>query len=561
VSSAVDSLQRTRQREAAQVNDVLEVMTSLASLDFHARARVLGDGPLDALAQVANMLSEELQATQEAMATARAAAEAATEAKSRFLAHMSHEIRTPLTALLGFADLLLAPKLTESERLNYAMIIRRNGEHLLSVINDILDLSRVEAGRLHVERVPCSPARILSDVASLLRGRADEVGLHFEAHLVTPIPAVVVTDPTRIRQILLNFVGNAVKFTRKGAVRVLARVDGVHLVVEVVDTGIGIAPEHLPNLFHAFTQGDLSMARRFGGSGLGLAISKALAEALGGSISVDSELGRGSTFRLSLPIESGDSSETVDALPVDFPAPLAAPPRLAGSVLVAEDGVDNQVLATILLRSYGLTVAVAADGEMAVQRTLEAWRHGTPFDVVLMDMQMPVLDGYQATTSLRRAGYDRPIVALTAHAMAGERERCIEAGCDDYIRKPIDRRELLQSLRRHLQPPTAEGAATALLHSSFADDSEMVEIIQRFVASLPERVAALRAEARVPGSQTLVRLAHQLKGAAGGYGFGPISEAAATLEAAARSGGEHANVLRAVEELADVCARARTGRS
>jgi CheY-like chemotaxis protein/HPt (histidine-containing phosphotransfer) domain-containing protein len=481
-------------------------------------------------------------------------------AKSQFLTHMSHEIRTPLTALLGFADLLLQPKLTESERLNYAMIIRRNGEHLLQVINDILDLSRVEAGRLSVERISCVPAWILSEVASLMRVRAKESGLEFEARIATPIPRFLHSDPTRLRQILLNLVGNAVKFTRRGVVRLLARVDGERLVVEVVDTGIGIAPEQLQVLFQPFTQADLSLTRRFGGSGLGLAISKTLAEALGGTISVESEIGRGSTFRLSLPFEPG--GETIDSLeqmPTDRPAPLASATRLAGNVLVVEDGVDNQVLITTLLRGYGVTVAVTGDGQVAVQRALDAWRNGTPFDLILMDMQMPVMDGYKATASLRRAGYPKPIVALTAHAMAGERERCLEAGCDDYVRKPIGRSELLAALEEYL-PAAPQSAEDPALYSTFAGDAEMAEIIERFVAQLPQRIAALRVEARAPGSEALQRLAHQLKGAAGGYGFEPISEAAAALEQAVKAEGAQAAVQQALEALVDVCARARAGR-
>jgi CheY-like chemotaxis protein len=216
------------------------------------------------------------------------------------------------------------------------------------------------------------------------------------------------------------------------------------------------------------------------------------------------------------------------------------------------------VLITTLLRGYGLAVVVASDGQAAVERAIDVWRSGAPFDLILMDMQMPLMDGYQATATLRARGYTNPIVALTAHAMAGERERCLEAGCDEYIRKPIERGELLYVLRHYLREASSAGDDGALT-SSFSSDAEMAEIIARFVASLPQRIAALRSEARAGGTGQLLRLAHQLRGAAGGYGFAPISEAAAELEAALKVGGEQAAVLQAVDNLADLCSRARTG--
>jgi signal transduction histidine kinase/CheY-like chemotaxis protein/HPt (histidine-containing phosphotransfer) domain-containing protein len=539
-------------RDQSQIDAVLDVMLSMAGLDFGRRAPVYGDGPLDALAQGVNMLSEELEAAQDAMSKARAAAEAATVAKSLFLAHMSHEIRTPLTALLGFADLLSVPTLSESDRLNYAMIIRRNGEHLLSVLNDVLDLSRIEAGRLSLEKIAFSPTQILHEVASLMRVRARESGLEFSVALDTPVPARISGDPTRVRQILLNLVGNAIKFTRQGEVAVRVRLDGASLVFAVADTGIGIAADQQAVLFQPFQQGDRSMTRRYGGSGLGLSISRALAEALGGVITVESTPGRGSTFRLVLPVEPG--GPMVDHLDVEPRERLQAHAavRFSGSVLVAEDGVDNQVLITMLLRGYGLTVAVVADGQTAIERALDAARNGTPFDLVLMDMQMPVVDGYLATSELRKAGYDKPIVALTAHAMAGERERCLACGCDDYVRKPIERAELVAALARILPAaPDDEGP----LHSSYAADPAMQPLIARFVRRLPDRVAALRVESRAPGSEKLSLLLHRLKGAAGGFGYQPISAAAAAVEQLLREGREHALVLRALDQLFAACAR------
>jgi CheY-like chemotaxis protein/HPt (histidine-containing phosphotransfer) domain-containing protein len=490
-------------------------------------------------------------------------AEVSNRAKSAFLATMSHELRTPLTALLGFADLLTSPSLGESDRLNYTLIIRRNGEHLLSLINDILDLSKIEAGKLSLERIDCNPAQILSDVEALMRVRAAESGLDFGVSLKTLVPATVRTDPTRLQQILLNLVSNAVKFTQRGGVRVEVRYDPgpagsrPSLAVDVIDTGIGMSPEQLKGLFQPFHQVDVSMRRRFGGTGLGLAICKHLATALGGDISVKSTPGQGSTFTLSLPVEVPPGAPLIESLsetPSDLDAPLRTRPleRLRGSVLLVEDGPDNQVLLSTILRGLGLSVTLAENGQLGVERAT-----GGSFDLILMDMQMPVLDGYGATRALRRQNYRGTIIALTAHALISERERCLSAGCDDYLSKPIDRKALLALLARYLaraEEPAPRQAASppeAPLRSSYADDPEMAELIARFVQSLPARVEELRASQ--PGA--MIRLAHQLKGAAGGYGFAPITETASRLEQALQESRPDTGAL--LEELVLLCQRAR----
>ncbi|MDB5101401.1 MAG: sensor protein [Cyanobacteria bacterium RYN_339] len=381
---------------------------------------------------------------------AREDALAANASKSRFLASMSHEIRTPLTAMLASADLLMDGD--PGSREQYAAVIRRNGDHLLALINDILDLSKIEAGRLAVEHIRCSPAGILAEVEGLMAARAAGKGVGFAIRLVTALPAEIESDPTRLRQILINLVGNAVKFTEIGDVAVLASYEAGRLVVEVRDTGIGIRPEHLPVLFTPFEQGDASMTRRFGGSGLGLAISHHLAGALGGELAVASRPGEGSAFTLSVPaaVPAGTPflTELAAAPP---PAPAAEPGQLVGRVLLAEDGPDNQVLLRTLIRRLGPEVVVAENGQVAMDHA----RAGA-FDLVLMDMQMPVMDGYRATAQLRDHGYRGPIVALTAHAMAGERERCLAAGCDDFLSKPVDRLELRRLVARYLSAAPAE---------------------------------------------------------------------------------------------------------
>jgi PAS domain S-box-containing protein len=398
--------------------------------------------------------------TEQRLVIARDEAEAANRAKSEFLANMSHEIRTPMTAMLGFADLIKDASLSEPERREYLDVIYRNGNHLLGVINDILDISKIESGGMTIERMMTSPAQILSDAVSLMRARAIEKNLTLELEFATDIPERINTDPVRLRQILLNLIGNAIKFTNDGGVRVGARFRETpgcepQLFIDIVDSGIGLTDEQVAKLFRPFVQADSSTTRRFGGSGLGLAISRQLAQLLGGDIEVSQYGPNGSTFTLSLPVEPSDSIRLIhpdiDALTNSTPAPEQAPtPVLNGRILLAEDGVDNQRLLSFLLGKAGADVTIVDDGKATIDVALKARDVGKQFDLILMDMQMPVMDGYAATRKLRESGYDGLIVALTAHATASDRDKCLAAGCDDYLTKPIDRATLVDSVHRYL---------------------------------------------------------------------------------------------------------------
>jgi signal transduction histidine kinase/ActR/RegA family two-component response regulator len=392
---------------------------------------------------------------------ARRLAVTASRTKSEFLANMSHELRTPMTAIVGFAELLSEDNTTKPEHAEALEIIRRNGDHLLRLINDILDLSKVEAGRLDLTHERCEPVELVAEVAQLMRVRAESRGLELLVEWSTDAPQSIETDVARLRQILINLLGNAIKFTELGTVRLCAALvkqpHGMRLELEVRDTGIGMTRDALERAFDPFTQADASVSRRYGGTGLGLAICKRLAELLGAEISATSELGVGSAFRLSLPIATADAEARVDAAawrpeasaPLEsVTPPAAAAPARAKRVLVAEDGPDNQRLLAVRLRRAGAEVTIVENGALAVTHALHGVRAGRPFDVVLMDMQMPVLDGYAATRSLRAQGYRGQIVALTAHAMQGDRERCLDAGCDDYLAKPVDVNALLELLRR-----------------------------------------------------------------------------------------------------------------
>jgi PAS domain S-box-containing protein len=403
---------------------------------------------------------------------ARAQAEAANRSKSEFLANMSHEIRTPMTAILGFTENLLTDRLQTGEHRQALETIRRNGEHLMALINDILDLSKIEAGRLTVERIAFSPTDLVADVASLMRVRADSKGLSLRVDFRGPLPQRVSSDPTRLRQVLINLCGNAIKFTATGAVTIrvaMARNTARPLLrFEVVDTGIGLTEEQLQRLFRPFEQADSSTTRRFGGSGLGLNISKRLVEMLGGTIEVRSEPGHGSTFMFTIDTGPLDDTEMVESVagavrarPTVPAVAVAGAATLSARILLAEDGADNQRLIRYVLEKAGAQVEIVGDGQAAVTSALSAADAGAPFDVVLMDMQMPVMDGYRATGELRQRGYKRPIVALTANAMAGDRERCLEAGCDEFAPKPIDRRELLATIARLVPAAAAPGPAQA----------------------------------------------------------------------------------------------------
>jgi signal transduction histidine kinase/ActR/RegA family two-component response regulator len=431
---------------------------------------------LTAALEAQSRAARELERTQaelvrknEALERARAESDAATESKSMFLANMSHEIRTPMTAILGFLDVLLDESTATAERDGLRRAIRRNSEHLLALINDVLDLSKIEAGGMRVETVPTDALRVVVDCIAALRPAAHERSLELHAVLRGEVPAVVHTDPHRLRQILTNLLGNAIKFTAHGGIQVdvsLERgeasprrdedggspVQPVRLRVAVTDTGMGIEPARLDGLFRPFIQGDDSMTRRFGGTGLGLAISRRLARMLGGDITVRSEPGRGSTFTVEIGTGPLEGVPMVRALPAEdhVVAVSVAAPAQASAIraLVAEDGEDNRRLVLHHLAKAGIEAAVASNGREAVDLAQAGDRAGTPFDIILMDMQMPEMDGYEATRALRAAGWRGPIVALTAHAMSGDRERCIDAGCDEYLPKPIDRRKLVEMVRR-----------------------------------------------------------------------------------------------------------------
>ena len=405
--------------------------------------------------------------------TLRIQAEAANQSKSAFLANMSHEIRTPMTAILGYTDILEleAKSLQLPELISDSLdTIKRNGGHLMELINDILDLSKIEAGKLDVESICCSPQTIVEEVLELVQVRAEAKGLKLEASYQFPLPAEIHSDPTRIRQILINLIGNAIKFTEVGIIRLNTSFlenpgEEPQVQFTVIDQGIGMTEAQMSNLFRPFSQADSSTTRKYGGTGLGLTICKRLTDVLGGDISVTSKLNQGSQFSATVKtgnlegvpllqeLQQNDNTQSTNPVPAQ---PEEQALSLKGrKILLAEDGPDNQKLISFILKKAGAEVTVAENGEAARQAAMRAMEIGLLYDVILMDMQMPILDGYGATRILREQGYSGPIISLTANAMEGDREKCISVGCNDHVTKPIDRRKLISMIANCCEVETA----------------------------------------------------------------------------------------------------------
>ncbi|MBL8765322.1 MAG: response regulator [Phycisphaerae bacterium] len=386
-------------------------------------------------------------------------ARSAIRAKDAFLATMSHEIRTPLTAMLGFGELMADPSTTPEQRAAFASTIRRSGDHLLGLINGILDLSKIEAGRCNVERVPTCPVWVAQEVTDLFRSRAREKGVALTVRFELPLPQLIASDPTRLRQILTNLVGNALKFTSVGSVTLSVQASGSDVIMRVADTGAGISPEQLRRLFTPFGQADDSTTRRFGGTGLGLTISRHLAQLLGGTLELTSTFGAGTTATLRVPrgqALGAPDLTTESSLREAIRAVAAEPASDRRStehtlrrvrVLVVDDAIENRRLLTLFLEKAGAIVTTATGGAEAVRLAHATGSSAPPFEVILMDMQMPDVDGYEATRRLRAAGFAGPIIAVTANAMAGDADRSRAAGCDDYLTKPINRAQLIDVCR------------------------------------------------------------------------------------------------------------------
>jgi len=506
---------------------------------------------------------------------AREAAEAANQSKSDFLANMSHEIRTPMNAILGFTDVLRRGYAkTMEERGKHLDTIHSSGEHLLQLINDVLDLSKVEAGRMEVERLELSPHVLAAEVVKTLLVKAEEKSIFLELEVDGSIPETVLGDPTRLRQIITNLISNAIKFTDQGGVKVIlhmtAHGNQPRYTIDVVDNGIGIAADKVEAIFDPFTQADSSTTRKFGGTGLGLAISRDFARMMGGDIVATSEVGKGSTFHATMdpgPLDGVNFLQPEEALAACEEAADSSHVVWqfnAGRVLVVDDGEENRELVSLVLEEAGLRVDEAENGQVG----LDKGRQGN-YDVILMDIQMPVLDGYQATTALRKAGVDTPIFALTANAMKGFEEKCLAAGCTGYLTKPVDIDLLLDTLgellggeRRRVEAAATHdsdddvGAASAFdaavgppIVSRLADSGPRFQAtIAKFIMRLDDQLDEMEKCWERRDFNELASLAHRLKGSGGTIGFDDFTEPAKNLETLAKSGRED-GVAATLEEL------------
>ncbi len=466
-------------RVSRSMRQATEIARAIADGDHITEFPELHDTETAELIAAMEQMHASIRWAESSLADAMAQAEAADNMKSRFLANMSHEIRTPISAIIGYADILGADSCSDADLCEGVRVIKRNGQHLLNLINDILDLSKLEAGQLELEQHEFQLVDLLEDMFSLFRARAEEKDLELTINVLTPCPSIIKSDENRIRQILINLVGNALKFTQRGAITIdictLRESAGETLMqFSVTDTGIGISQDRIDKLFQPFVQADSSTARKYGGTGLGLAISQKFAAVMGGQIETKSEPGRGTTFHVILPCGNVSGSKPLEVGTL-FPAAAGdvrtpskktdrtkepsiepAAPVACGRVLVAEDGKDNQRLIAHHLKRRGVDFEIVEDGQEALHAVDAAIAQSQPFTHLLLDIQMPIMDGYETAERLRDLPGKPVIIAVTAHAMQGDIDKCLAAGCDVYLPKPIDWPKLFEILN---EPPAAKAKA------------------------------------------------------------------------------------------------------
>nr|MDA3869858.1 PAS domain S-box protein [Gammaproteobacteria bacterium] len=485
------------------------------------------------LKQLTTTLEARVEERTQELKLAKDLADTANQAKSNFLSNMSHEIRSPLAAIIGFSESLVTDNYNEQERKKITSTIVRNSKHLLQVVNDILDLSKIEADQLEVELINTSIFLLLGEVDSLMGMNARNKGLEFKINYHFPLPQSIVTDPTCLKQILINLCSNAIKFTHEGHIEVYVSCDSDFRQLQIVvsDSGIGMTAEEALRIFKPFSQADSSTTRKHGGTGLGLSISIKLAKALDGSLDSESRKGQGSQFTLTIANQDKNDIVVIDRLEdvslydTDQDEKIDIKP-LAGSILLVDDSLDNQQLISMFIRKTGAQVTLAENGQQAVEKALAG-----EFDLILMDMQMPVMDGIEAIHRLRAGGYKRPIVSLTANVLLSDREKCKAAGADDYLTKPVDLHQFYHVLNSYLTEDTARMNVdkSQQLKKAMQDNPQYKAIVDRFLAKLPQMLEEISTALTEKNWAELQTKSHNLKGVGGSLGYPEITELAGRL--------------------------------